>query len=200
MKNVKWSSIIVSICYIIAGIFFFADASLTKDVICNWIGYALLAVGIMLIISYFIRPKHESFLKNEFRDGLIAITIGLLPLIRRDIFIELVYIAIAIVIMISGYKKLQDCVDSWRLGMKNGLVYFILAAISIILGLIIMLDPTIQVRPLHNLIGAGLLYSGASDLISTIFLSSKMIQYINTNNIEKEVIEEENEENKTPEN
>lgn len=198
MKSIKWSSILVSICYIVAGIFFFADANLTKDIICTWIGYGLLGVGAILIVSYFIRPKHESFLRNEFRDGLIIITIGLMPLIRKDLFIEIVYIAIAVVIMISGYKKLQDCVDSYRLGIKNGLVYFILSAISIILGLIILLDPTIQVRPLHNLIGAGLLYSGVSDLISTIFLSSKMSEYINKSSEEEN--KEEIQENKTPEN
>lgn len=185
MKSIKWSSIFIAVCYIAAGILFFADASLTRDAICKWIGYLSLGIGIVYIVSYFLRPKEESFIKDEFRDGLILVTIGLLPLIRKDIFIEIVYFVLAIVIMISGYKKLQDCVDSWRLGMKNGLVYFILASISIILGLIIMLDTTIQVKPLHNLIGAGLLYSGVSDLISTIFLSRKMTQYINSKPTEK---------------
>ena len=185
MKSIKWSSIFIAVCYIAAGILFFADASLTRDAICKWIGYIALAIGIVNIVSYFLRPKNESFLKDEFRDGLILITVGLLPLIRKDIFIEIVYFVVAIVIMISGYSKLQDCVVSWRLGMKNGLVYFILAAISIILGLIIILDTTIQVKPLHNLIGAGLLYSGVSDLISTIFLSKKMTQYVNSIPTEK---------------
>lgn len=199
MKSIKWSSILVAICYIAAGILFFADANLTKGIICTWIGYALLAVGAVYIVSYFIRPKNESFFKNEFRDGLILITIGLLPLIRKNIFIEIVYFVVAIVIMISGYSKLQDCVVSWRLGMKNGLVYFILASISIVIGLIIMLDPTIQTASLHNLIGAGLLYSGVSDLISTIFLSSKMSQYVSSISSQK-VEDIKADENETPEN
>ena len=52
MKSIKWSSILVAICYIAAGILFFADANLTKDIICTWIGYALLAVGAVYIVSY----------------------------------------------------------------------------------------------------------------------------------------------------
>ena len=202
MKNIKWSSIIIAICYIAAGILFFADANLTKDIICKWIGYGLIVVGLFCIISYFRKPKNESFLKNEFRDGLIIITIGLLPLIRKDLFIELVYFVIAVIIMISGYKKLQDCVDAWRLGLKYGVLYFVLASISIVIGLIIMMDSSITLKQLHNLIGAGLLYSGASDLISTIFLSTKMRKFNNLT--EKQKVNEPVEEilddnNNTPE-
>lgn len=198
MKNVKWSSLFIAVCYILAGLLFFLDAGLTRELICTWIGYALLAVGIVSVISYFIKDKKTSFLRNDLRDGLILITIGILPLIRKDIFIELVYSLLAVVIMISGYNKLQDCVNAWRMGLKLGILYFILSAISITIGLIVMLDTTIDIKPLHNLIGAGLMYSGITDLISTIFLSRKMSQYIKSEEIiekyEKETPEDEQEE------
>lgn len=212
MKKIKWSSIIIAICYIVAGILFFLDENLTREIVCSWIGYSLLVIGVLSLISYFLHPKNVSFLKNEFRDGLIVITLGIMTLIRKDLFIELVYFVLAIIIVISGYKKLQDCVDAWRLGFKNFILYLVLASISIVIGLIVMLDPTIAIKPLHRLIGGGLLYSGVSDLISTIFISSKMYSYIKniedskveeTNDIENENYDEdileENSENKTPE-
>ena len=178
MKNIKWSSIVIAICYIAAGVLFFTDANITKELICTWIGYGLIAVGLIYIISYFTRPIHIGFLKNEFMTGLIIVTLGVMPLVKREIFIELVYFALAVLIMISGYRKLQDCVDSWRLGLKNGVLYFVLAAISIVIGAVILLDTTIDVKPLNYLIGSGLLYSGLSDLISTIFLSKKVHSYV----------------------
>ena len=212
MKKIKWSSIIIAICYIVAGILFFLDENLTREIVCSWIGYSLLVIGVLSLISYFLHPKNVSFLKNEFRDGLIVITLGIMTLIRKDLFIELVYFVLAIIIVISGYKKLQDCVDACRLGFKNFILYLVLASISIVIGLIVMLDPTIAIKPLHRLIGGGLLYSGVSDLISTIFISSKMYSYIKniedskveeTNDIENENYDEdileENSENKTPE-
>lgn len=180
MKNVKWSAIIIAACYIAAGSLFFADPSITREYICNWIGYGLIIIGVVNIIYYFIRPKQESFLQDTFRDGLILATLGTLVLVKKSPFIELVYAIIAVIIMVSGFNKLQDCVASWRLGIKNGLVYFLLASISIVIGLFIMMDYTIEVRPLHNLIGAGLLYSGITDLISTIFLSRQMNNYVNS--------------------
>lgn len=200
MKNIKWSSIIISICYIAGGFLFFLDANLTKDLICSIIGYILLAVGVFSVIAYFAKSKLEGFLRNDFRDGLIIITVGLLPLIRKDLFIELVYSIIAILIMVSGYKKLQDCVDAWRIGYKKVALYVILSAISIIFGLIIMLDTTINIASLHKLIGISLLFSGVSDLISTIFLSRKMAEVVNIKQTEDKPVEEETiDENNNPE-
>lgn len=191
MKNIKWSSIVISICYIAGGFLFFLDAKLTKDLICSIIGYILLAIGTFSVISYFSKSKLEGFLKNDFRDGLIIITIGLLPLIRKDLFIELVYSIIAILIMISGYRKLQDCVDAYRIGYKKVALYIVLSAISIILGLIIMLDTTINVASLHKLIGISLMFSGISDFISTVFLLSKMSSTLADKNESKNEIKPE---------
>lgn len=186
MKNIKWSSIAISICYIAAGFVFFYDASITRQLISTWIGYILLVIGTFYVMSYFIRSKYETFLRNEFRDGLIMITLGLLPLIKKDMFIELVYLVLALLIMVSGYKKLQDCVDAYRLGQKQGLVYLVLSAVSIVIGLVIIIDTTIDIRPLHYLIGGGLMFSGVSDLVSSIFLSSKMNEHLNKISSEKE--------------
>ncbi len=191
MKNFKWPDIIISICYILGGIFFFADPNITKELICSWIGYGLLITGAIFIIAYFFRPKYEGFIRNEFMIGLIVITIGILPLIKGNIFIELVYSALAIVIMISGYKKLQDCVDAWRLGYKFELLYLVLASISIVIGVVIIVVNISTIKALHNLIGVGLLYSGLSDLFSTIFLSSKMNSYVNNLQENKQVIDNE---------
>ena len=177
MKKIKWSSIIIAICYIVAGIMFFANAQLTKEIICSWMGYGLIIVGAIDVISYLIRPKQETFLKDDFCDGLILITIGILPLSQKELVISFVFLGLAVIIMISGYKKLQDGVDSWRLGEKNILLYLVLAAISIVIGLIIILDTTLSEKTLHYLIGGGLLYSGISDLISSIFLSSKIAEF-----------------------
>lgn len=195
MKKIKWSSMIVSLFYILAGILFFLDKQLTKQTVCTWIGYGLLLIGFIYIISYFIKPIEESFLKNEFLYGLILLTLGILPILKKSVFIDLVYFALAIVIMISGFKKLQDCVDSWRLGSNLGLAYIVLAAVSIIIGIIVMFDSSIATKHLHMLIGGGLIYSGISDLISSIFLSTKMTKHIDKLNTQKDETNENPEEN-----
>lgn len=58
------------------------------------------------------------------------------------------------------------------------MLYVVLSAFSIILGIIIMFDITIYVSSLHKMIWISFVFSGASDLISTVFLSRKMSKYI----------------------
>lgn len=178
MKKIKWSNILIAICYIAAGIMFFINPNLTKEIICTWLGYGLLIIGAALIASYLLKSKYESFYKDDFSDGLILITIGILALIKKAFFLEFIYFELAIVIVISGYRKLQDCVDAWRFGAKHGALYLVLAAVSIGIGLLILVDSTLSETTLHYLVGGGLLFSGVSDLVSSIFLSSKMIEYV----------------------
>ena len=196
MKKIKWANIIVAICYSIAGIMFFADANLTKDIICTWAGYGLLIVGAIMAVSYLVRPKSESFFRDDFGNGLIYMTLGILVFTKKAIFFEFVYFGLAIIIMISGYRKLQDCVDAYRFGSKNGVLYLVLASVSILIGIFILVDTSLSLKTLHYLIGGGLLFSGISDLASSIFLSGKMFEY--SRNVDKAMSDDYQEE-KLPE-
>lgn len=178
MKNIKWASIIIALCYIVAGILFFIDPNVTREILCSWLGYAAIIIGILDVLFFLLRSKQQSFFRNDFMVGLILITIGIVALARRYLFIELVYLVLAITIMISGYRKLQDGVVAYRLGSNHGLLYFLLALISIAIGVVMIVDPSIPVVTLHYLIGVGLMFSGISDLISSVFLSKKMIRYV----------------------
>ena len=179
MKSVKWSSLFIAVCYIGAGVLFFMYPESTKQDICMYGAYAALLIGSLNIIGYFLRPKQEAFFRNDFIVGLLLITFGVITITTSKLFLDLVYIALAIVIMLSGYKKLQDSVDSWRLGYSNGFLYLILAVISIAIGTIIIIHgPKMKTLSLDYMIGAGFLYSGISDFISSVFLSVKMSGYI----------------------
>ena len=177
MKSIKWSSIFISLCYIGAGAFLILDPAISQEFICTVMSYASFVIGGVNILIYFLRPAKESFFRNDFMVGLLILTLGGLALTYTEMFLEMVYVILAVIIMISGYIKLQDCVDTWRLGSKHGLIYFLLAIISIGAGIIVLISPFTTIEHLHYMIGGGLIYSGVSDLFSAIYLSTKMIGY-----------------------
>lgn len=84
----------------------FLDLNLTKDLLCSIIGFLLLALGLISVVSYFSKTRLDSLLRNELKDGLIVLTVGLLLLIRKDFFIEIIYLILAVFIVVSGYKML----------------------------------------------------------------------------------------------
>ncbi len=177
MKNIKWNSMFIALCYIGAGVFLILDPRVSQEYICTWLSYAAIAIGFVNALIYFLRPARESFFRNDFIVGMLLMTLGVLAIVYKLLILELVYIVLALVIMLSGYIKLQDCVDTWRLGSKHGFLYFVLAVISIGCGLTVLVQPFTTVENLHYLIGGGLIYSGISDLFSAIYLSGKMIRY-----------------------
>lgn len=176
MKNIKWTSLVLSVCYIGSGAYFLANPYLAQEDLCTLIGYVLILLGIYNVLTYLIRKVETSFLRSDFTFGLIEITIGSIALAYKPLFIELVYIIMGITIMISGYNKLQDCVDTYRLGAKHGVLYLVLSIISIGIGLLVITNPFLDTVTVHYVIGAGLVYSGLSDLFSSVYLSSKMIK------------------------
>lgn len=179
MKSIKWFSLFVSACYIGSGVLFFLYPSTSKEQLSMWLSYATLIIGSIEIIIYFLRKKIDAFFRNDFMVGLLLITVGILIYTNANLFYDLVYLSLAIIIMLSGYRKLQDGVDAYRLNAGSGLLYIVLALISIAIGLITIIHgPKLQLVSLDYLIGAGLLYSGVTDLISEIFLSAKMYAHL----------------------
>ena len=54
-----------------------------------------------MAVSYLVRPKSESFFRDDFGNGLIYMTLGILVFTKKVIFFEFVYFGLAIIIMIS---------------------------------------------------------------------------------------------------
>ena len=175
MKNIKWSNIIFALCYIGAGVYFIMNPYILQEEIGGYFGFVLIGIGLVKMISYFVRSNEDSFFRNDFSNALIFITVGIIGIIYKIMFSEVIYIIIGIVVMVSGYNKLQDCVDTWRFGSQHGLLYLILAMISLALGVVIVVDPFADMVVFHYVVGGSLVYSGVSDLFSSIYLSGKMI-------------------------
>ena len=141
------------------------------------------------MIRYFTYDARDSFYRNDFLFGLIGIAIGALIFLRKDIFASLIPFILGIAILISGFVKLQDAIDASRLGYKNSIIYIILAVINIIAGVVVILNPFTTAVMLFMIIGISLIFSGISDIISTVYLSRKIKKIYNQMN--KNIIEAE---------
>lgn len=188
-KELKWNSIVSSLIYIGLGIILFFMPGTSLEVILNVIGIGTIMVGILSLIRYFTYDARDSFYRNDFLFGLIGIAIGALIFLRKDIFGSLIPFILGIAILISGFVKLQDAIDASRLGYKNSIIYIILAVINIIAGIVVIFNPFTTAVMLFMIIGISLIYSGISDIISTVYLSRKIKKIYNQMN--KNVVEAE---------
>lgn len=174
LRELKWSSIVSSVVYIGVGVALLIMPDLSLTVILSILSIGMVVAGVLSLLRYFIYDAHTAFYRNDFLFGLIGIALGSLIYLRKDIFASLIPILLGVVILFSGFVKLQDSIDARRLGYKNSLLYIVLAIINVIAGIVVILNPFATNNLLFMLIGASLVYSGISDLVSTVYLSSKI--------------------------
>lgn len=180
LKNMKWWSILSSAAMIAAGFLLVIFPDVSVSAVCTVIGAAFAVWGIVKIISYFTLSIEDFLYRYDLVAGLLFLMIGLLILYRKELLLNLIPLILGLVIVISGIAKLQNAVVARRIGYGSAGAYLLMAAVSIVFGFVIMffLSGTMAAATLFMLIGAGLIYSGASDLYVTLFLSGKYRKFM----------------------
>ena len=178
LKHFKWQSMIAAVLYLIVGLLLLFYPQSIAVLICNLVGAGMIVYGAVLIISYFMMDLQDSLFRNDFVFGIVWILLGILVIKEKSVFQAMIPFIMGIMIISSGFLKLQDGIDAIRMGYPKSWVYLIMAAISIVLGLVILFNLISANALLYQIIGAGLVYCGISDLYFTITLSSKIKKFV----------------------
>lgn len=175
LKQLKWSSVLVALGYIVAGILLIVFPDVSADVISWIIGIAAIAIGIVELITYFLLDVTTALYHNEFVIGVLFIVFGLIVLMKRELIMNLVPIILGLIIIGSGILKVQNAVIAKRIHYDRSSLYLILGVIGIVFGIVIMFFMSGKTAQdiLFITIGVALIYDGASDLFATLFLANK---------------------------
>lgn len=179
LKQLKWSNILTSIAYIVVGILLILYPDISGNVISYIIGIGLCVFGIVHLVIYFMTDVKDSLYNNSFALGLITIILGLTIIVKKDLIIDMIPIILGLIIITSGFLKVQRSVVASRIHYSASIYYAILGAISIVFGVAIMffLSGQTATNILFIVIGCGLVYSGASDLVVQFFLTKKFNEF-----------------------
>lgn len=177
MKNIKWSSIFTSLLYIAAGIYLFLFPGTTIRTIGEVLCFASIALGVLRIILYLVRDIRKVLFRNDFVEGFVFIVFGGVLLYNMSEIEQLIPFILVSLILLSGISKIQDGLDASRIGFHHTGVYFFLAIVSLGIGAtaIYLLIAEQKMLPMLNSIG--LIYSGATDLFSAVYLSTKIRRF-----------------------
>lgn len=178
VKELKWQSMLYQILYILMGVVLLLFPETTAKTICYAAGGAAIVVGVVVVCIYLFRDAAKNAYKNDFVSGLVSILLGIFLFYKVDLILELIPFLLGIAVIISGFMKLQNCIDVRRMGYGNGLALFLLALINVIIGIILLVDPFQKAIFLFRLIGVGLIFSGATDLAATLYMFRKVSNFV----------------------
>ena len=177
LKQVKWETLLSSSLYIVLGVVALVIPDTMVKTLGYLIGILLIVAGAVSMICYLLREASQNYYRNDFGYGLVGIAVGILFLYKVEWIISLVPVILGILVVASGCRKLQDVIDMKRLGYGNWVAVLILAAVNVVLGVALIANSLDAALLFLQLVGAGLIFSGVTDIATCFYLAKKAKGY-----------------------
>lgn len=171
-KNEMITTIIMALCELAVGVLLLINPIGFTAGIFIVLGIVLLAMGLLEIISYFRTEPASAFLRQSLAIGLAEIAAGLFCIFGYDWFIvtfPLLTILYGIIILLTGFVKLQWAVDMIRMKQKNWYFAAISALLSIVFAWVILGNPFASTAALWMFVAISLIVEAVVDVVILIF-------------------------------
>lgn len=176
MKQIRMDLITSSIICIIFGIVLIARPIETVSLFCRVLAIIMIVVGGMFMFSYFLNWMSSGLSAAM---GLIVLLIGAWIFINPGIIETLIPVVIGVILLCHG---IQDVRMSWQMkeyGQDSWKFSMVLAVISVIFGVLCIIDAFMVVKAAMILLGLALIYNGVSNLLITTRTTKAEKEYRN---------------------
>ena len=180
MKFIKenWASLLTILFLVLVGILLLVDPGTFGVVIIKVAGILFTALGVYDLIKYFRADPEEAAKGSAFYSGMTMLSAGCFCFFGSGWFVS-VFPVLAVLYglfqILLGFRKAQRTVDDIR--MKKPLWYLkaISAAISLLFGLIIVLNPGMTFMSIWVFTGITLIIEGIFDAVASFFAAEKSV-------------------------
>ncbi len=176
MRLLKWAhgnALMTALLYVILGLLFVVKPDITMRAACYILSAWLLMAGIAYIVDYF-RGWSVERRSNALAIGLLSILAALFLLLKTDAAIAAIPVLLGFSVIASGAIKAQNAIVLYKIGNRAWLAALVGALVCLALGVVLIENPFSAAATLVTAIGAGLLFSGVTDLAVTVLLSRKV--------------------------
>ena len=150
---------------LLAGLCLFAFPQMTTSVVFWGLAGAMMAVGAVQLLSYFRSDVQGAITGDKMATGLLLIIFGLMIGLAQETIASLLPVIFGFVRFIGGIFKTQGAFDLRRMGDMRWFVALIGALISVVFGLIILLNPFGTLMTLMRVMGAFMVIESLQDML-----------------------------------
>lgn len=176
MKTAKIGYIVMSVLFCVLGVVLL----FTPGVSALWIG-RLLDIGLILfgaikLVGYFSRDLFRLAFQYDLAFGLLLMVLGIVTLSHPGDALSFLCVMFGIPVLADGLFKIQIAMDSRQFGIRNWWLVLVLAALTCVVGVVLVFRPMTGVRALTALMGLSLLCDGVLNL-SVALCTVKIVDY-----------------------
>mgnify|MGYP003227978379 CR=1 FL=1 len=157
-KKLKWNLILMSLLYLALGIFLLMVPGTALNVVCYALGGVVLACAAVQLVRYFVVERGVFQSQLTLISGLVCLALGaLLPIV------------FGLFIIFDSLGRVQNALELRRCAYSSWKVFLLLAVLSVILGIVMVVDPFGTMETLVMAIGLILILEAALNLLSALY-------------------------------
>ena len=162
--KLKWEKLVTAIVAIVLGIVFVADPNGSGDAVCKVAGVAMIVLAAAMLIRYF--TSAQLFPENLIFSAVLLL-LGIFFIAKSGVVMTVLGLFFGIFLVIDGASKIRDGIDAAKAKIQGWWIWFLLALLTIVLGVLVMFGESVM-----TLLGVSLIVDGVSDIVTTLWLSA----------------------------
>ena len=168
-KKLKWNLILMSVLYLALGIFLLMVPGTALNVVCYALGAVVLACAVVQLVRYFVVERGIFQSQLTLISGLVCLGLGAFLIIRSDIVVRILPIVFGLFVIFDSLGRIQNALELRRCNYDSWKGFLLLAVLSIVLGVVMILNPFGTMETLVMAIGVILIIEGALNLLSALY-------------------------------
>ncbi len=174
MKRIRADFMLSSLLCIALGVVFLVWPETISGILGTICAVVLIAIGIVYLGSYFLNVVSNGISAAL---GAVVLLLGVWVLIQPEIVVTLIPILIGVVLLAHGIRGIRESVETKKYGGMNWGVGIIFSIVSLVLGILCIVDAFGVVKLAFWVIGAALIYNGVSNIYIAIVSSKTERRY-----------------------
>lgn len=178
-KRIFWVSIASTLVMLAFGILLFIFPEAVIKSIAISMGVIFLMIGVIPIINYF-RYRASGFSTTfSFMMGVFCIVVGLILLMNENVLGTIIPIIAGVWMIINGINRISIAMDLRDAKISFWVITFIYAIITLIIGVLLILDPVNGGKLVTKTIGIIICVYTVIDIIDLILVKIKAKKIVN---------------------
>lgn len=164
MKTAKIGYIVMSVLFCVLGVVLLFTPGVSALWIGRLLGIGLILFGAIKLVGYFSRDLFRLAFQYDLAFGLLLMMLGIVTLSHPGDALSFLCVMFGIPVLADGLFKIQIAMDSRQFGIRNWWLVLVLAALTCVVGVVLVFRPMTGVRALTALMGLSLLCDGVLNL------------------------------------
>ena len=160
MKTAKIGYFVMSALFCVLGIVLITSPGPSVVWLGRLLGVGMIVFGAIKLVGYFSRDLFRLAFQYDLAFGVLLIALGIVTLARPNGAMSFLCIVFGIPVLADGLFKIQISLDAKRFGIRQWWLVLLLAALTCVIGLLLVIRPSEAARALMILMGISLLLDG----------------------------------------